>query len=394
MASGLHINLDPKTPLQETLEYFIYIKKIEDDDYSVENMLEIIKKRKGEIDKNKRARKELLVKFPSIMSKNDVSVIVKRRDKKIEIRTKSIEHTAGRRHLLIKLDKSIHHKDEVTVTAKADDGAKLEAKGSFEFKRPKDSENSKFYSTFNLEDSHGKSPNILFDLKIKKEWWKIGEWDIGPALELEVSTKDKNKTRKGSLLFNIQRIFINKRNGQESIFVDVGPKLEMDKEFDNRNLLLDFSITPILLNLFRFSGGNGYIKPILGIELGKNFGLEDKLEVFENYSIYRLTFDLNFSYKWKFDMPQIRDITLSLLFQSRMLLSNETDTIDIPISEQTEDSGETKVISDKGFRFFLSPILSFRLSEYVSVEFKYEYGEKPMLFQNLRKFIIAISYSY
>lgn len=398
--------LEPDTPLKTEETYIFIIPELTDlSNHVVKRAARILSPRSFSL-KTMRDNPYLLVAVSDAPLKACVDelapecsaeyeVEIGRGKEKIEAHVIRTTRSSNTVHLT--LDKRLRHGDKVSVKT-TDSGGRTSGSITVGRSGAKSESDAAVYLSLALERNIKASNKTVgvFDFKYdgvaRSELSRL--WST-PALDvrLDWDNREKGSEKKLDIDLNWSRRYFNSTGPLRAWLVKLGPGLEFDDQFENRNM------TTSVLARIEDTRWMKRLKfyPEFGIELGRNMGLAAKIDPtgqIEDFDIARAVGGFKVSYfKELSPANPIESLSLGVSNTTRYLLSDE---IQRRVLVGARDDGEDLTISleDDGFKLFWQAEAVLNFGEGLGFSLKYEAGERPPFYLDSSKISAALVYSF
>lgn len=402
--------------------YLIEVQELQDDTAGVGPKTLAVGKLVGAVSLNVHQpnRINLIFSSPLVrMSSNpqDVEVKVKRKGVIQTLKVERVEAGTNQNMVIwLAAGDWLLHGDDVSVsTVLQGTSRKVMSTAKFNAAKPKDKASSTVFLAMNAEAGKGQDFAVGLDLKISDPFLvKLREggsldkgfysWTLGPVMEAEISSTDKNDTNRFSYFLNWRRLGLRTPSDKRwiSTVIDVGPKLEFDTGFNNRNAVAAFTTDFVLLGAdlkCPFGSKDNKdcwiaFRPTVGAEAGTNFGIEGDHPDIEDYSIARGVGGFYFSWTRKFQESNLNAISFSIDGRARYLFEEEGDFEDNPGGRMNPDGSTATLIKNDGLKAFGKATLSFAISENFAIVAEYSRGERPPVFKDEDKVKASFAFAF
>lgn len=333
--------------------------------------------------------------------------------------------------------------DDIVVVKTTDSVGEISGTKKISASHPKSSKDAINYFSLSLEKDDNRDQKSIFSFNYKydnsknKARYAKGNWSkITPVVDIDYDNSDKNTKQKANVKLQWSKYDIksyrtqvdNKKedaNGKYPFyqrFYNIGIGLEFEDDLKNKNIVTSFNITNNFLNFTKkkwptnekgcnlknknyskiknddckkeYNTGVHIFNPLVGIELGRNFGLGNNIinanEVLD-YDIARLVLDLNYTYKHNMYTTNLFDsISFSVSNKMHYIFSDEVHVRSVMVEDEKKDKG----FLEDGFREFWKVELLFGFSDRVGLSLKHENGQVPQFFKDEDKVSLSLVYSY
>ncbi|HEV7425712.1 MAG TPA: hypothetical protein VGQ46_05045 [Thermoanaerobaculia bacterium] len=379
--------LQTARPLTPATDYQLTIGHLVDDLFTIDNKTVPVKGTGG-LTFDRLTRKLVFASFAVPITEDIPTVSVVRFNKPLTIAVARATRTSSGTAMQVVLAAPLRSGDKVKITAKTPNGGTASVDDKVAFPAPKDRKDAQVFVAVNTDAGVRQKPNVNLDtaLNFRRPW--VSGWTQAPGLDVTVATQDQNGTNKASLKENFE-YFAFPRGASMPIALDITPTIELDKHLQNRNALLDLSTTVLL------SGGPHLdVRPGVGVEVGRNFGLQKKFTALKDYSILRPKVTFFGIYAWDFETLGVQRVAFSIDATGRWLTHAEPYTTLIPPAQQTATSGKSTVTLREGFRYTVTPALTLKLGDFYAITLQYERGRKPVFFEDVNKASLKLSFLF
>jgi hypothetical protein len=379
--------LQTARPLTPSTDYQLTIAHLADNLFTMDNKTVAVKGTGG-LTFDRLTRKRVFASFAVPVTADPPTVSVSRFNKPLTMSVSRATRTSSGTAMDVLLGASLRNGDKVKVTAKTPSGGSVSVDDKVAFPSPKDRKDAQVFVAVNTDAGTRQKPNVNLDtaMNFRRPW--LGGWTQAPAVDITVATQDQNGTNKASVKENFED-FVFLRNGSMPVAIEVTPTVELDKKLQNRNALIDLSTVALL------SGGPHLdVRPGAGIELGRNFGLQQKFQALKDYSIVRPKVTFFGIYAWDFETLGVQRVAFSIDATGRWLQDAEPYSTPIPPAQQTATSGKNTVTLRKGFRYTVTPALTMKFGDFYAVTLQYERGRKPVFFEDVNKASLKLSFLF
>jgi hypothetical protein len=323
-----HLLLQTSRSLLPGVAYQLTLAHLADDTFAIDNKTVDVKGTGDLTFPDRITRRRVFASFAVPITDTAPTVSVTRFDKTIPVGvTRATRNAAGTATDLI-LAEPLRTGDKIKVTATSPAGTPVDLSDKVAFPKPNDRKDAQLSVAVSSDAGRRQKPNVNLDLATNFRRPLHDGWTQAPSIDATVATQDQNGTNKASLKDTFE-YFTFAQRGAMPIAFDIAPTIELDKKLQNRNGILDIASVALI------SGGPHLdIRPGLGIEAGKNFGLQRQYGDLKDFTILRPKATIYAIYAWDFQTLGIQRVAFTLDATGRWLTHDEPYSIPIPPSRQ------------------------------------------------------------